>query len=79
MIESKRFKKIRNLQDIKLEKAKLRYKMLVAEKDLVDNLKYAGEFFILGSIISRISQGLTVALKTYNLITGIFRSRKETV
>ncbi len=77
MIEAKRLKRIRSLQDIKLEKAKLRYQMLIAERDLLENMRYAGDFFTIGSIISRISLGLTVALKTYRLVSNIFAPRKK--
>ncbi len=78
MIDTKRFKKMRSIQDIKLEKAKLRYEMLLAEKNLEENLGHAGDFLSLGALASRFKRGLNTAIRTYSLIAGIFiRKRKK--
>ncbi len=77
MIDDKRFKKLRSLKDIKLEKAKLRYEMLVAENNMIDNLDHARGFFSFGKVVSQINRGLNTFVKTYSIITGIFRIRKK--
>lgn len=77
MIETKRFKKLRSFQDIKLEKAKLRYEMLVAEKHLVKSINQTTTFFTMGAILSRFHRGLDTALNTYYMVTGLFGKRKK--
>ena len=77
MTEINRFKKMRSFQDIKLEKAKLRYEMLLAEKNLVKSLNYTSGLFTIGAIMSRFSRGLNTAVKTYSFITGLLGRKKK--
>jgi len=77
MTEINRFKKMRSFQDIKLEKAKLRYEMLLAEKNLVKSLNYTSGLFTVGAIMSRFNRGLNTALKTYSFITGFLGRKKK--
>ncbi len=77
MTDVKRFKKLRSLKDIKLEKAKLRYEILVAENNMMDNLDHAGSFLALGKVASRISSGLNTFVKTYSIVASIFGRRKK--
>ena len=71
MFDTERFSKIRNLQDIRLEKARLRYEMLAAENRLSQNLKVAGQLFSLSALISRVRLGMTIARKTYDVISRL--------
>lgn len=73
----KRFKNIHNLQDIKLEKAKLRYEMLAAENKMLGNIDALSETFSLNSIISSFNKGLNTALSVYSTITNIFSSKRK--
>lgn len=77
MLDTKRFKKIRSFQDIKLEKAKLRYEMLIAEKNLVKSMHQTSTFFTIGAILSRFHRGLNTALTTYSMIADTFRRKKK--
>ena len=77
MLDTKRFEKIRSFQDIKLEKAKLRYEMLMAEKNLVKSMHQTSTFFTIGAIMSRFNRGLNTALTTYSMIANFFSKRKK--
>jgi hypothetical protein len=73
MIDTKRFSKIKSLQDIRLEKARLRYEMLTAENRLSDSLQTAGQIFSLSALMARVRIGMTVARKSYDIFSGLLR------
>ncbi len=77
MIDNNRFKNIRSLQDIKLEKAKLKYDMLVAEKKLTDNVSVFENIFNVSTYFSQISKELSGYIKVFSSITSFFRKRKS--
>lgn len=71
MFDKKRFSKIRNLHDIRLEKAKLRYEVLAAENRLSDSFELVGQMFSLPALIARFRIGMSVARKVYDVFSGL--------
>jgi len=67
-----RFKNIRTLNDIKLEKARLRYDMLLAENSLHENLESVQRIFTIGGLITRISNAAKFGQDVYHRIAGVF-------
>jgi phage gp29-like protein len=67
-----RFKKIKNLNDIKLEKAKLRYDMLVAENHLHETIDGVQKVFAVGAFASQISNGFYFAQNIFQRFSGFF-------
>ena len=65
-----RFKNIKTLNDIKLEKARLRYDMLLAENRLLENLESVQRIFTIGGLISRISNAVKFGQDVYHRIAG---------
>lgn len=73
MIDADIFKRIRTLKDIELEKAKLKYKMLVAERDIMVALRSAGVAFSISNAIARIDR-ITSMIRSAAAFTGnLFR------
>lgn len=60
-MSSQRFKNIRTLQDIKLEKAKIRYEMLIAENSLMDSINAVEKLFTIVSYFRRFAAGFSYA------------------
>ncbi len=60
-MSSQSFKNIRTLQDIKLEKAKIRYEMLIAENRLMESLNAVEKLFTIVSFFKRFAAGFTYA------------------
>lgn len=56
-----RFKNIRTLQDIKLEKAKMKYEMLFAENRLMDSLNAVEKLVTIVSFFRRFAAGISYA------------------
>jgi len=74
-----RFKNIRTLNEIKLEKAKLRYEMLVAENKLHENLEGVQRIVTMGAFASRITTGVHFVQDVYQRFAGFiswFRRKK---
>lgn len=74
-----RFKNIRTFNEIKLEKARLRYEMLVAENRLHENLEGVQRIVTMGAFASRISTGVHFVQDVYQRISGLiswFRRKK---
>ena len=67
-----RFKKIKTLNDIKLEKARLRYDMLVAENHLNENIEGVQKVFAVGAFASRITNGFYFAQNVFQRFSGFF-------
>lgn len=61
MIDYRQFRHIRNFQDIRLEKARLRYEMLLAENRLMASLHAIQGFVTLTTFFSRFSEGFSIA------------------
>lgn len=76
-MNTKRFKKIRTIKDIELEKANLRYEMLVAENKMMDNFESLATVFSISSIIVRANKSLNTVLRTYSMISNIFGHKKK--
>jgi hypothetical protein len=74
-----RYKNIRTFNEIKLEKAKLRYEMLVVENRLHENLEGVQRIFTMGAFASRITTGVHFAQNVYQRFAGFlswFRRKK---
>lgn len=65
MIDSKRFREIKTLQDIRLEKAKLRYEMLVAENRLIDSLGAVQGLFTASQLLARANEVYAYMQRAY--------------
>ena len=63
--------KIKTLHDIKLEKAKLRYELLVAENRLMENFQAIEDMATFSSVFSRIAYGFEIAQKVYSRIMDV--------
>lgn len=72
MIDTKRFREIKTLQDIRLEKAKLRYEMMLAENALSDNLNSLHNAFSFTAVVSRITEGYSFARNIFSRISGLY-------
>ncbi len=70
MIEAEIFKRIRTFKDIELEKARQRYNMLVAERDLMVALRAAGFAFSLSAAVVRIERFTSSAIRSAVYFTG---------
>jgi len=73
MIDLKRFKDIRTLQDIKLEKARLRYKMLLAEKAVMEDLQAMQGIFSYAGLFSRLADAYTYAQNIASRLYGFYK------
>ena len=66
-----RLKAVRTLQDIRVEKARLHYEALIAEKELTHSLRAVRQVYSMADVINRAAKGIKSA---YDLFSGI-RSR----
>ncbi len=66
-----RLKAVRTLQDIRVEKARLHYEALIAEKELTDSFRALGRIYSLANVVGRAAKGIKSA---YDLFSG-FRAR----
>ncbi|MEE4177436.1 MAG: hypothetical protein V2I46_08000 [Bacteroides sp.] len=71
-MNTSRFKNIRTLNDIKLEKARLRYEMLAAENNLHDNLEGVQRLFTMNGLVTRLSAGFLFAQDVYSKFNNVF-------
>jgi hypothetical protein len=80
-MDTRHFTKIRTLKDIKIEKAKIRYEMLVAENKLMESLGAIQQALTITTIFSRFTQGFHIALNVYHnvrkVMNKIFRRGKN--
>lgn len=72
MIDTKRFRAIKTLQDIRLEKARLRYELLLAENALADNLNGLQNALSFARVLSRITEGYSYARNIFSRVSGLF-------
>lgn len=80
-MDTSRFRKIRTLDDIKLEKARLKYEMMAAENDLHSSLEGIQRMFTMNGFITRVSTGVLFAQDLYHKFGNIiswFRRKKTT-
>ncbi len=70
-MEQRRFSKFRTLNDIKLEKERLRYEMLIAENRLMENFHSINKLITLTPLFSRITYGFQVAQTVYHRFRDI--------
>ncbi len=63
---------MRTLQDLKLEKARLKYEMLVAENNLAEDLHAVERVFNFSTTIANFSKGISVARKAYEKLSSLF-------
>jgi hypothetical protein len=68
MTDFKRFRHIRNFRDIKLEKSRLRYDMLLAENQLLSSLHAIQGLVSLTSLLSRFAAGFSYAQR---MLSGV--------
>lgn len=66
MIDLDRYRKIKTLQDIKLEKARLRYEMLLAENRLSESIETIYGLFTAPALLARASEVFSYAQKVYS-------------
>ncbi len=82
-MDQNRFRNIKTLQDIKLEKAKIRYEMLVAENRISENIAGFQELSSLSSFFSRFKYGFRIAqmvfekFNTYSDKLMFWRKKKK--
>jgi hypothetical protein len=81
MIDTERLKKIRTLQDIQLEKAKLRYEMLLAENRLAEDINVIMGVFSMQAFFESASKMFSMAWRVYsgmqNIFGWIFRRKRQ--
>jgi len=79
MINTKRFRKLKTLHDIELEKARLKYDMLLAENRLMEDIDAVSGLFTHSSFFSRASDAFSYASGVYsgiqNLLGWFFRKK----
>ncbi len=61
-----RLKKVKTLQDIRLEKARMRYEMLIAENRLMDNFSAVEQVFVITTFVKRFIAGFKYAQTIFN-------------
>jgi len=72
MTDLTRFRQLRNFQDIKLEKSRLRYDMLLAENQLMSSLHAIQGLVTLTSFLSRFAEGFSYAQRILSGISHAF-------
>lgn len=78
-MDTSRFKNIKSFNDIKLEKARLRYDMLVVENGLHENLEGVQRLVTMGGFATRITTGVHFVQDVYQRFSGLiswFRRKK---
>jgi hypothetical protein len=79
-MDTRRFNNIKTLNDIKLEKARLRYELLVIENRLNENIQSLKNLASVTSAFSRIGYGFQMAQNAYGRIHTLvskFRSWRK--
>ena len=71
MVNTKRFKRIRTLHDIEMEKARLKYELLLAENRLMEDIDVVRGFFTQSSLFSKASEAISYISSFYNGFQGI--------
>jgi len=71
-MDTSRFKKIKTLNDLKLEKARLRYELIVIENNLNENFKAVEDMASYSALISKVTYGFEVGQRIYKKIHQLF-------
>ena len=72
MIPVERLKHIRTMQDLRVEKARLRYEALMAEKDLADSIRAVGKVVTFFTLFRRAAGGARYAYGVVSRLSGFF-------
>ncbi len=67
-----RLKKIKTLEDIKQEKARLRFEILLAENSLNQNLQWVQRIFTIEGLVTRIVNAVKFGQDVFYRLAGIF-------
>jgi hypothetical protein len=70
-MDTRRFNNIKTLTDIKHEKARLRYELLVIETELNESLSSFKSISTYTSVFARVGYGFTIGKKIYSIIHGL--------
>lgn len=70
MIPFERLKDVRTMQDLRVEKARLRYEVLMAEKDLSDSLRAVGKVITFFTLFRRVAGGARFAYGVVSRLSG---------
>lgn len=85
MIQIGRLRNVKTMQDLRVEKARLRYEALMAEKDMEDSLQAVGKVVTFFTLFRRAAGGARYAYGVVSRLSGFFsglfgkKSRKEKV
>lgn len=81
IMDHKHFRHLRNFQDIRLEKARLRYDMLMAENRLTASLNAIQGFVNLTTFFTRFSEGFSIARNVFSrvsqAVSWVFGKKKK--
>lgn len=72
MIPTERLRDVRTMQDLRAEKARLRYEALMAEKDLTDSLRAVDKVFTFFTLFRRAAGGVRYAYGVLSRVSGFF-------
>ncbi len=72
MINSSRYRKIKTLQDIRVEKARLRYEALVAENAMMEGFRSVERAFTMFSMVRRVSEYVGHGIRAVSGIARFF-------
>lgn len=81
MIPAERLKHIRTMQDLRVEKARLRYESLMAEKDLNDSVEAIGKVMTFFTLFRRAAGGARYAYGIFSRVSdylgGLFKKKSR--
>ncbi len=81
MIPTERLRDVRTMQDLRVEKARMRYEVLMAEKDLTDSLQAVEKVVTFFTLFRRAAGGVRYAYgvisRMSGFFSGLFRKRKQ--
>ncbi len=72
MIPTERLRDVRTMQDLRVEKARLRYEALMAEKDLSDSLRAVEKVVKFFTLFRRAAGGARYAYGVASRLSGFF-------
>ncbi len=72
MIPIDRLREVRTMRDLRVEKARLRYEALMAEKDLADSTRAVGKVVTFFTLFRRAAVGARYAYGIVSRLSGFF-------
>lgn len=72
MIQIGHLRKVKTMQDLRVEKARLRYEALMAEKDMEDSLQAVGKVVTFFTLFRRAASGARYAYGVVSRLSGFF-------